>query len=150
MAAGGGHSLALTAEGALFSFGLGEYGQLGHGDAANQLQPKRVVALAKERVVGVAAGMFHSLALTAEGTLLSFGQGTCGRLGHGDTEKQPWPKLVAALAKESVVNLAAGGGHSLALTAKGALFSFGVGRHGQLGHDDTASQLRPKQAMVSI
>ena len=39
------HSLALTVEGALFSFGCGVHGQLGHGDTANQLQPKPVAAL---------------------------------------------------------------------------------------------------------
>ena len=75
VAAGSSHSLALTAEGALFSFGRGDYGQLGHGDTANQQQPKRVVALAKERVVGVAAGSRHSLALTAEGSLFSSATG---------------------------------------------------------------------------
>ena len=53
--------------------------------------------LANGRVVGVAAGDRHSLALalTAEGTLFSFGYGDCGRLGHGDTVSQLQPKRVA-------------------------------------------------------
>ena len=43
MAAGDNHSLAMTAEGMLPSFGCGERGQLGHGDTANQPRPKQVV-----------------------------------------------------------------------------------------------------------
>ena len=145
MAAGDSHSLALMAEGALFSFGHGQYGQLGHGDRANQPWPKRVATLAKERIVRVAAGSSHSLALTAEGALFSFGWGEYGQLGHGDTANQLQPKRVAGLAKERMVSVAAGNTHSLALTAEGALFGFGCGEEGQLGHGDTASQLQPKR-----
>ena len=99
------HSLALTTEGALFSFGCGGSGQLGRGDAVHQPQPKRVAALAKERVVSVAAGNYHSLALTVEGALFSFGSGEEGQLGHGDWATQLQPKQVAALTKERVVVL---------------------------------------------
>ena len=91
------HSLALTAEGALFSFGDGRYGALGHGDWTNQLQPKRVAALAKERVVGVSASDCHSLALTAEGALFSFGRGGSGQLGHGDKANLLQPNRVVAV-----------------------------------------------------
>ena len=72
-------------------------GALGHGDEANQLRPKRVAALANERVVSVAAGDCHSLALTAEGTLFSFGRGEYGRLGHGNTACQLRLKQVKEL-----------------------------------------------------
>ena len=40
----------------------------------------------------MAAGDYHSLVLTAEGTLLSFGKGDGGQLGHGDEADQPRPK----------------------------------------------------------
>ena len=122
-----------------------------YGDTANQLQPKRVLVLAKERVVSVAAGSEHSLALAAEGALFSFGCGVDGQLGHGDTANQPQPKRVVALAKQRVVSVAASDYHSLVLTAKGVLFSFGRGGDaGRLGHGDSASQLRPKQVVASI
>ena len=58
-------------------------------------QVSRVVASAKERMVGVSAGSSHSLALTAEGALFSFGYGAYGRLGHGDAANQLQPKRVA-------------------------------------------------------
>ena len=43
VAAGNNQSLVLTAGGVPFSFGQGASGKLGHGDAANQSQPKQVV-----------------------------------------------------------------------------------------------------------
>ena len=137
-------SLALTAQGALFSFEWGGNGQLGHGDKGDQPQPKRVAALTKERVVDAATGGDHSLALTAEGAVFSFGVGAQGQLGHGGTAARPRPEPVAALAKERVVGVAAGRFHSLASTA-GALFGFGQGVKGQLGHGDRTNRPRPKR-----
>lgn len=42
IAAGSSHSAAVTSSGELYTWGLGEYGRLGHGDCATQLLPKRV------------------------------------------------------------------------------------------------------------
>ena len=109
----------------MFSFGCGANGQLGHSDTAWQPRPKRVAALAKERVVSVAACNNHSLALTTEGALFSFGHGANGQLGHGDTANQLRPKRVTALTMESVVAMEAlmnvgVGGTSIAADAPGA------------------------------
>ena len=54
LAAGSNHSAAVTSSGELYTWGLGEYGRLGHGDAVPQLTPKRVDALLGQRVVQVA------------------------------------------------------------------------------------------------
>lgn len=48
--------------------------------------PRRVEALSAERIVGVAAGFVHSLALSAAGVLWSWGGGKHEQLGHGDFE----------------------------------------------------------------
>ena len=83
-----GHSLALTADGGVWSWGFGGGGQLGHGDGQNQLLPEKIEALAGRRVVAVSAGDAHSLALTADGAVWSSGAGGYGRLGHGDQQRQ--------------------------------------------------------------
>ena len=101
----------------------------------------------RRRTIG--AGNNHSL-VVKDGALVSFGSGAEGQLGHGDTADQPQPKRVVALAKERVVSVAAGDDYSLALTAEGALFSFGGGWSGQLGHGDTVNQSRPKRVMLSL
>lgn len=42
IACGSSHSAAITSSGELYSWGLGEYGRLGHGDNTTQLRPKLV------------------------------------------------------------------------------------------------------------
>ena len=145
VAAGRYHSLALTAGGAVFTWGDGDYGKLGHGDEQNQLLPKTVEAFAGRRVVAVSAGAYHSLAVTADGAVWSWGWGDYGRLGHGDTQDQLLPKKVEALASQRVVAVSAGRDHSFAITADGAVWSWGWGYSGRLGHGDEETQLLPKK-----
>jgi len=146
VSAGVGHSLALTAGGAVWSWGSGDYGKLGHGDEQNQLLPKKVEALAGRRVVAVAAGGLHSLAITADGAVWSWGFGGFGKLGHGDERNQLLPKKVEALAGHRVAAVSAGHAHSLAITANGGVFAWGKGDHGCLAHgEDLSNQLLPKK-----
>lgn len=50
-----------------------------------------------QRVVTVACGHLHSVAITQEGRLWSWGCGSDGRLGHGDEIDQVTPRLCEAL-----------------------------------------------------
>ena len=143
------NSLALTADGAVWSWGDGDYGKLGHGDQQEQLLPKKIEALAGQRVVAVSAGAAHSLALTADGAVWSWGRGTYGRLGHGDEQDELLPKKVEAFAGQRVVAVSAAIFHSLAVTADGAVFTWGKGEDGYLGHgEDLSNQLLPKKVEV--
>ena len=76
------------------------YGQLGHDDEQRQLLPKKVEAFADQRVVAVSAGEYHSLALTADSAVWSWGGGGFGKLGHGDVQGQLLPKKVEVWAQE--------------------------------------------------
>lgn len=58
IACGSSHSAAITSAGELYTWGLGEYGRLGHGDNFTQLKPKLVQALLGHRVVQVCAFIF--------------------------------------------------------------------------------------------
>ena len=85
----------VTADGAVWSWGDGGRGQLGHGDLQNQLLPKKIEAFAGQRVVAVSAGDFHSLAITADGAVFTWGAGEDGCLGHGeDLSNQLLPKKI--------------------------------------------------------
>lgn len=93
--------------------------------------------------IEVAAGDLHSLFLCG-GRVWSCGGGWHGALGHGDEGSHACPQPIAgSLMTLHVVHLAAGGAHSLAVTEGGALWSWGWGRHGQLGLGDKASRLSP-------
>jgi len=145
VSAGAAHSLAITADGAVWSWGDGGFGPLGHGDQQQQPLPKKIEAFAGRRVVTVSAGANHSLALTADGSVWSWGRGGRGQLGHGDQQRQPLPKKIEAFTGQRVVAVSAGGHYSLALTADGAVWSWGSGVPGQLGHGDEQDQLLPKK-----
>ena len=68
------HTLAVTAEGELFSWGLDTNHQLGRpGDPKH---PRRVVGLEHEHVVSASAGGYYSACVTAEGNLYTWGKGS--------------------------------------------------------------------------
>ena len=100
-AAGGSHSLVLMESGSVYSWGLGWFGPLGHGDTEHQLLPRRIETLAGERVVRVDANRWGggiSAVITSEGAVLMFGQGANRALGLEDEEIHALPTRVMALA----------------------------------------------------
>ena len=102
--------------------------------------------MARQRTVAVSAGAAHSLALTANGAVWSWGSGGLGKLGHGDLQSQLLPKKVEAFATQRVIAVSAGGCHSTALTTDGAVLTWGKGESGCLGHgEDPLDQLLPKK-----
>jgi alpha-tubulin suppressor-like RCC1 family protein len=139
------HSLVATKDGGLLSFGYGSDGRLGHGDQRTQMIPRPVLSLSGVRIVKVAAGAHHSLVLSDQGNVFSFGVGIDGSLGHGDQARQLVPKLISSLQREKVVDIAAGSAHSLVVAESGDVYSFGLGSEGALGHGDTDMSLVPKK-----
>lgn len=85
VACGDHHSAALSADGRLFTWGRGKYGQLGHGHYNNLSKPKLVTALRGLHIVQVACGGDHTLVITREGVLYSWGRGTWVQTGLGYT-----------------------------------------------------------------
>lgn len=67
------HSMALTAEGALFAFGRNDFAQLGLGDTADRRLPTNVLN-APAGIVGMSCGQFHSVLVTASGDAFSAGK----------------------------------------------------------------------------
>jgi hypothetical protein len=127
-------TLAVTADGELFTFGMGRDGRLGHGTETDELTPRRVEgALSAERVVAVATGRTHTVVLTATGSVFTFGSGAFGQLGHGNLHDQHTPLRVEALLDHRVVRVAAGEGHTAVLTATGVVLTFGRNSYRQLG-----------------
>jgi alpha-tubulin suppressor-like RCC1 family protein len=117
-------------------WGWGDFGRLGHGDPRNHLAPAPVAALSGVAVRHVACGDSHCLVVAHEGKLFAFGRNQNGQLGLGDTQDRLTPELVGGLWDEGVlVRRAAGGAEHSAVTAEGgAMYTFGWGRYGNLGH----------------
>ncbi|KAM9306994.1 putative E3 ubiquitin-protein ligase HERC1 [Pholidichthys leucotaenia] len=139
-----GHTLAITVEGEVFSWGDGEYGKLGHGNSATQKYPKLIQGpLLGKVVVCVSAGYRHSAAVTNDGELYTWGEGDFGRLGQSDSQSRNLPTLVKDIS--SVGQVACGSSHTIAVAQDGrTVWSFGGGDNGKLGHGDTNRVYRPK------
>ncbi|MEI6607024.1 MAG: cadherin-like beta sandwich domain-containing protein, partial [Verrucomicrobiota bacterium] len=145
IAGGSGHSLALCADGTLAAWGLNDNGQLGDNSINSSLVPVAITtsgALAGKRVVAIAAGFSHSLALCSDGTLAAWGWNNFGQLGNNGTTNSLVPIAIGSdgvLSGKAVVAIAAGAAHSLALCADGTLAAWGFNDYGQLG-DGTVNQ----------
>jgi len=146
VAAGGFHSLALCSDGTVAAWGDNASGQLGDGTITQQTVPVEVnhapgSALEGKTVVAVAAGQSHSLALCSDGTVAAWGSNSrfgFGQLGDGTSTDRSIPVAVntvvgSALYGKSVVAVAAGYGHSLALCSDGTVAAWGANMQGQLG-----------------
>jgi len=122
-----------TQSGTLVTWGGGAYGQLGHATATDWSGPHPVKALQDKRVVRVAAGAFHWLALTDAGQVFTCGLGRQGQTGLGTCSTVYEPLLLEALWAQPIVNIAAGENHSIVITSTGFAFAFGSNKHCQLG-----------------
>jgi alpha-tubulin suppressor-like RCC1 family protein len=80
----GSHNLALKSDGTVWAWGAANYGQIGDGTiASKRLVPVQVLNLTQ--VSSIAAGLGHSLAMKADGTVWSWGLNNVGQLGLGNT-----------------------------------------------------------------
>ena len=144
---GWGHSALQDSDGELWMCGRGSSGQLGTGGREDMLTPTRVPKwrLGRARVKMAACGIDHTLVLTEASRVWAFGSGEDGRLGTGDEDDRTTPTEVAGLQGVTITFVAAGCGHSVALSAGGGTFSWGCGYGGKLGHGNTDKQLEPRQ-----
>ncbi|XP_013183359.2 probable E3 ubiquitin-protein ligase HERC2 [Amyelois transitella] len=145
IACGSAHSACVTARGHLYTWGMGEYGRLGHGDDTTQLLPKMVEALSSLRVIQVACGSrdAQTLALTACGKVFSWGDGDFGKLGRGGSDGCAVPMNIERLNTLGVVQVECGAQFSLALTRDGEVWTWGKGDYFRLGHGCDAHVRRP-------
>ena len=148
VAAGDSHSLALCLDGTLAAWGNNAQNQLGDGTITTRKWPVEITrsgVLAGRTVIAIAAGYRHNLALCTDGTLVAWGFNATGQLGTGDLLAKSSPVVVnpsGALAGKSVVAIAAGYTHSLALCADGTLAAWGSTLDGVLGNGESASGYR--------
>uniref|UniRef100_A0A3Q1BBT6 HECT-type E3 ubiquitin transferase n=1 Tax=Amphiprion ocellaris TaxID=80972 RepID=A0A3Q1BBT6_AMPOC len=146
IACGSSHSAAITSSGELYSWGLGEYGRLGHGDNTTQLRPKLVKVLLGHRVIQVACGSrdAQTLALTDEGLVFSWGDGDFGKLGRGGSEGCNIPQNIERLNGQGVCQIECGAQFSLALTKSGVVWTWGKGDYFRLGHGTDVHVRKPQ------
>ena len=138
IAAGAFHNLALTAAGHVLAWGNADYGQLGLGSTNHAGEPAVVTELSRAGVTALAAGGWHSAALTAGGVVYVWGRGEHGRLGLGESWRDRLsPTELPLAARAAAVSL--GGTHSCVITEDGTLLSCGRQSFGRLGRSNAGN-----------
>lgn len=81
LALGAEHAILLTATGAVYTWGLGSHGQLGHGGLTSEEEPRIVEALWGMPMSSVASGGWHSVCISDGGDIYVWGWNESGQLG---------------------------------------------------------------------
>jgi RCC1 and BTB domain-containing protein len=120
------HTAAVTNNGELFTWGGGMYGKLGHGSESGCSTPRKVEGLSDVHVGSVACGSRHTVAVTSNGAIYSWGDKENGVAGHASTEGHQYtPKVVDKLLNKNVVQLSACGFHTGCITDEKQVYIWG-------------------------
>lgn len=128
-----GFSVALKADGTVWTWGYNKQGQLGDGTQTHKLTPVQVGGVSN--AVAIAAGGSSAYALTANGDVWAWGNNEFGQLGNVDVRRLSTTPVQVAVS--GITDIAAGGTHALAAAEDGTAWSWGNNNTGQLGNPST-------------
>lgn len=150
LASSGQHFIAVTTDGAVYSWGEGNKGQLGHNAIESWKHfPTRVESLGRYHVLGACAGDGFSLFWTDLGIVFSVGDNSHGALGHVGLTSLLIPKRIEKLEGIKIIQVAAGNTHVVALSSEGEVFVWGESSTGALGFGQQMSLITFPNRLVS-
>ena len=141
------HTITLSNDGTLHSFGKNAQGQLGLGHSNVVLLPTPIPNLPKINMIS--CGFNFTICVDCEGFMWSFGQNDCGQLGTGNTTNFNVPQKILEIP--SVLSVSCGFEHTLIITTDSNLWSCGSNNYGQLclGLGVKRSRSKPQKTSFS-
>lgn len=120
------HAIALTKSGKIYTWGNKNYQQLlNQAQVGLPYQVKFDWETEAEKIIYVACGIMFNVVITNNGKVYSWGLNG-GRLGLGHYEKKSFPCLISSLIHFRIVKVVCGAMHTLALTAEGEVYFWGI------------------------
>ena len=129
----------------VFAWGRGEDGQLGTSDTKDSHLPKPIEKLQNLEVRQICCGSGHTVVLSKQGGVYSWGRGDDGRLGHGEGQWRYSPTRIQSLSMRTIVRITCGSYHTAAVDSSGDLYTWGGGMYGKLGHGDERGSTVPRK-----
>lgn len=137
-----GHVAAIAADGTLWTWGYGRFGQTGRGhNNWYNYSPGRVGA--DTNWVSVKCGESHCIALKSDGTIHGWGSGGSGQLGNGNSNSTNIPVQIGT--ESNWTHIASGSQHCLGRKSNGNIYAWGQNNYGQLGDGTTTNRNSPKK-----
>uniref|UniRef100_J3LFX8 FYVE-type domain-containing protein n=1 Tax=Oryza brachyantha TaxID=4533 RepID=J3LFX8_ORYBR len=156
IAFGAKHTCAVSVSGELYEWGEGTHclGLWGDQYQRSQWFPHKLLGPVDGiSILKIACGYWHTAIISSAGQLFTYGDGTFGVLGHGDTLTVARPKQVESLQGLRAKAIACGPWHTAAIVERigtvksnapsGKLFTWGDADRGKLGHADKKMKLVP-------
>lgn len=135
---GGMHTVALSDDGKVYTWGCNDEGGLGRVTSSTD-GDEFIAGLVKEmegvNVVMVCAGDSHTMALSDNGIVYGWGtyRDGSGQVGLQADGSKHEPIVILALQNDPVIKIASGNDHTAALTKSGNIYTWGCAEQGQLG-----------------
>ena len=154
IAAGSASGYAVDSAGQLYSWGNNLYGQLNRGNYSSQSTPTiRTGGYGSEKIVKIAAGGEHVIAVTENDQVYTWGDNSEGQLGNNSIAGQPTAvnitaRLLSIPGGGRLAAVSAGALHSAALTTTGNVIVWGDNSYGQLGRGNTTTSYVPRQVFT--
>lgn len=145
VAAGGSHTVVVTPDHTVWTWGGNGNGQLGDNTTTPKTVPTQLATLSD--IVAVAAGASHTLALKSDGTVYAWGLNSNGQLGDHTTTQRLTP---VAANVTGIVAIAAGEFHSVALASDGRVWVWGRNSSGQVGKGSTSTSEVTPYVVTSV
>jgi len=146
------HTMCLTENGEVFTWGYGKDGSLGHGNGDNVDLPKEVEYFKKNniKIEKIECGDYFSLCLSSDGQLYSFGQNSFGQLGLGQITQQLKVNVPTQISfgNKLIKYIFAGEDHAAFITSEGEGYIWGYGVDGRLGNGNKTNVNIPTKIQI--
>jgi len=129
------HSVLITMDRKVLTFGRNQYGQLGQPETHAYEKPTPVSGLDGFNIISTACGRNHTLFLTDMGTVYACGDNRSGQCGVGNSTASIMKVQRINYAGPPIIKIGCGAEFSVILDIKGNLHTFGLPEYGQLGHN---------------
>lgn len=143
----------LKEDGTVWCTGNNANGQLGNGTNSEFDEPTQVkidAGNSLKDVVKISVGNCHTMALTKDGKVYSWGKNSCGELGVNSTSNSNYAIQVKDTSGngylENIIDISCGDESSSAIDESGVVYTWGKNDYGQLGIGNINNQSLPQKS----